>query len=92
MNKIKVLKIPLIKDVYAFVEKCCESADAASIYATRGRIEVPCTSILGMFSLDTSTPFAVSYPDSKATSEFEKFISQFVIASDEIFEIEDKMV
>ena len=73
----KTLKIDNVKDVYNFVRVCCESTCAYDIYAERGRITTPCTSIMGMFSLDTSQPFTCSYPEEEKS--FESYIKQFEI-------------
>ena len=79
MEKMKTITINNIKEIYEFVSECSHSKLGADIYAIKGKAVIPCTSIMGMFSIDTSTPFTVSYPDSEDSAEFEKYLSKFEV-------------
>ena len=77
IKKSLVINIP--KDVYNFVSAAAACKEGSKIYASREAFSVPCVSIMGVFSLDPSIPFIVTYPDTPETKEFEKFITQFEI-------------
>ena len=81
IEKTLVINIP--KEVYELVAAASACRAGAYIYAKRGSISVPCVSIMGVFSLDTSIPFVVTYPDVPETKEFEKYISQFEIEGEQ---------
>jgi hypothetical protein len=81
IEKTLVINIP--KEVYDFVAAAAACPVGANIYASRGSTSVPCVSIMGVFSLDTSIPFVVSYPNVPETKEFEKYISQFEIEGEQ---------
>lgn len=78
----KTLTIQIPREVYEFVAAAAACPVGANIYASRGSTAVPCVSIMGVFSLDPSTPFTVTYPDVPETKEFEKYISQFEVKGD----------
>lgn len=79
MDRIFSVAIPTVKEVYAFVENATKSVAGSAIYAKRDKVVVPCTSIMGMFSIDPSEPFEVIVPEDKEDAEFIKYISQFSV-------------
>ncbi len=79
MEKMKTITINNIKEVYEFVAECSRSKAGLDIFATQGKAVIPCTSIMGMFAIDTSIPFIVSYPDNKDTIDFDNYLSKFEV-------------
>ena len=71
--KTLFIKISGIADITNFVR--IASTVNGDVIATKGRICVDCKSIMGMFSIDTSTGFTVEYPDN--ATNFEQYILQF---------------
>ena len=67
------IKISGIADVTSFVS--IAAAVEGDVIASKGRFCVDCKSIMGMFSIDTSTGFTVEYPEDAIN--FEKYIMQF---------------
>ena len=67
------IKINGINDITKFVKHAAEVD--GDVIATKGRFCVDCKSIMGMFSIDTSTGFTVEYPET--ATEFESFIMMF---------------
>lgn len=67
------IKISGITDVTSFVSMA--AAVEGDVIASKGRFCVDCKSIMGMFSIDTSTGFTVEYPEDAVN--FEKYIIQF---------------
>ena len=67
------IKISGITDVTNFV--AAAAAVEGDVMASKGRFCVDCKSIMGMFSIDTSTGFTVEYPEDAV--DFEKYIIQF---------------
>ena len=67
------IKISGITDVASFVS--IAAAVEGDVIASKGRFCVDCKSIMGMFSIDTSTGFTVEYPEDAVN--FEKYIMQF---------------
>ena len=67
------IKISGITDVTSFVSMA--AAVEGDVIASKGRFCVDCKSIMGMFSIDTSTGFTVEYPEDAIN--FEKYIMQF---------------
>ena len=81
MEKIetKTIIITNIRDLYNFVAAAAHSKVGSEIYAKQGRAVIPCVSIMGMFSIDTSKPFCVEYPDTEDAADFGKFLSTFEV-------------
>ena len=71
--KTLFIKISGIADVTNFVGAA--SAVIGDVIATKGRFCVDCKSIMGMFSIDTSTGFTVEYPETAI--DFENYIMKF---------------
>ena len=71
--KTLFIKINGVTDVTSFV--AAASAVEGDVIASKGRFCVDCKSIMGMFSIDTSTGFTVEYPET--ATDFENFIMQF---------------
>lgn len=67
------IKISGITDVTSFVSMA--AAVEGDVIATKGRFCVDCKSIMGMFSIDTSTGFTVEYPAD--AEKFEQYVTQF---------------
>ena len=75
----KVIKINTIREVNDFVRTCTANPDGLDFYASRGRTNVPCTSLMSIFALDPSLPFTVTYPNTKNTIDFTVYLSQFEV-------------
>ena len=71
--KTLFIKINGITDITNFVKRAADVK--GDVIATKGRFCVDCKSIMGMFSIDTSTGFTVEYP--AEAREFESYISLF---------------
>lgn len=72
--KTKVIQIDKVRDVAEFV--AAANRAKGPVYARRGdKISVDAKSLMGMFSIDPSTPFDVVYDE--GNQEFEDFIAQF---------------
>lgn len=84
MMKTKFLKINNINDMKDFVQAASASVDGLDIYAKKGRTIVPCTSLMGMFTIDAASGFICEYPEptTPCAKDFEKFISQFEVPED----------
>ena len=71
---IKTIEIDKVRDVAEFVAAANKANGA--VYARRGnKISVDAKSLMGMFSIDPSSPFNVEYDDGNI--EFDDFVSQF---------------
>ena len=75
----KIIKIDTIREVNDFVRICTANPEGLEFYASRGKTNVPCTSLMGVFALDPSLPFVVTYPDTPKTESFTAYISQFEV-------------
>ena len=73
MTKKKFIKINGIADVTAFVKMASQVDGDVTLY--RGKYVVDGTSLLGVFSVDTSEGVTVEYPGDAEV--FEEFISKF---------------
>ena len=71
--KTLYVKINNISDVTNFVNMA--TAVNGDVLATKGRFCVDCKSMMGMFSIDTSTGFTVEYPET--ATDFENYIINF---------------
>lgn len=69
------VKFVYIKDVYAFVEKASRLKNIPLV--TQGNIAIPASSLLGMFTIDPSQPFTVTFNIEEA--DFNKFLTKFMI-------------
>lgn len=71
---IRTIEIDKVRDVAEFV--AAANKVNGVVYARRGnKISVDAKSLMGMFSIDPSSPFNVEYDDDNA--EFDEFVSQF---------------
>ena len=71
---IRTIEIDKERDV-AEIVAAANKANGA-VYARRGnKISVDAKSLMGMFSIDPSSPFDVEYDDDNV--EFDEFVSQF---------------
>ena len=71
---IRTIEIDKVRDVAEFVAAANRANGA--VYARRGnKISVDAKSLMGMFSIDPSSPFDVEYDDDNV--EFNEFVSQF---------------
>ena len=70
----RTIEIDKVRDVAEFVAAANKANGA--VYARRGnKISVDAKSLMGMFSIDPSSPFDVEYDDDNV--EFDEFVSQF---------------
>lgn len=71
---IKTIEIDKVRDVAEFV--AAANRAKGPVYARRGdKLSVDAKSLMGMFSIDPSSPFNVIYDE--GNEEFEDFIAQF---------------
>lgn len=75
MLKRAVIKINDIKNIYEFQKRA--SSVAGEVILSKGKYVVDAKSILGIFSIDTSTDVTIIYPSDD--SAFDNFVQQFVI-------------
>jgi hypothetical protein len=75
----KVIAIENIGDVYNFVAECAKLKCAYDVYAERGRISIPCNSLMGIISMNPSEPFDIIIPDTEETKNFVNYISKFEV-------------
>ena len=70
----RTIEIDKVRDVAEFVAAANKVNGA--VYARRGdKISVDAKSLMGMFSIDPSSPFNVEYNDDN--TEFDAFVSRF---------------
>ena len=76
---LKYCYLALFPNIYGIdMEEFAESRNMykSTLYASRGnKISVDAKSLMGMFSIDPSSPFDVEYDDGNV--EFDEFVSQF---------------
>lgn len=75
----KTIKIEFVNDVYDLVTECTKTKFAFDVFAKRDRVIIPCSSLMGMFSLNPAVPFDIEVPDREDAKDFINYISKFEI-------------
>ena len=75
----KTIAIRLVNDVYELVAECSKTKFAFDVFAERDRVIVPCSSLMGMFSINPAEPFEIEIPDREDAKDFINYVSKFEI-------------